>query len=134
MNLYHKKQRWKIALLGFAVVLIAASLWFSYSIVQKVQATEVDRINQWAEAVQRKSNLVKLTNKTFDELGDVLAELQEKERRKVEIWSMAMSEINKTYDDYDYSFLLTILRENNNIPMILTDMSENIVSSQISQN
>ena len=130
MSLYHKKQRWKIALLGFALILIFASLWFSYTIVQKVQAKEVDRINQWAEAVQRKSNLVKLTNQTFDELGAVLQDLQEKERRKVEIWSLTMAEINKSFcSDYDYSYLLTILRDNDKIPMILTDLEENIVGS-----
>lgn len=126
INLYHRKQRWKIALLGFAVIMVVASLWFSSNIVNKVQAKEIDRINQWADAVQRKSNLVKLTNKTFDELSEALIALQEKERLKVEMWSRALKEINKTH--YDYSFFVQIIRETNNIPMILADMNETNLS------
>lgn len=127
MNLYHKKQRWKIALLGIAILLVAASLWFSFRIVEKVQQREVDRIEQWADAVKRKSELVKLTNNAFEELGQALTDLQVRERQKVEMWSAAMKEINK--DLNDYSFVLKVLGENNSVPVIITDMQENVVSS-----
>ena len=82
MNLYHKKQRWKIALLGIAILLVAASLWFSFSIVDKVQQREVDRIEQWADNVKRKSELVNLTNNAFDELSQALKDLKERDRQK----------------------------------------------------
>ena len=57
-NIYHKKQRWKLALVGVATLLVAASIWFSSRIVSKVQDKEVDRVQQWADAVKRKSELV----------------------------------------------------------------------------
>ena len=132
MNLYHKKQRWKIALMGFATLLVAASLWFSFGIVSKVQDREVDRIQQWANAVERKSELVKLTNQTFDELRTALMQLKERDRQKVELWSMAIAEINKPLDDY--SLVLNILQSNKEIPLILTDMGENVVSSHNLEN
>jgi two-component system, sporulation sensor kinase D len=71
-NLYHQKQRWKIALIGAAIIMVAASLWFSFQIVDKVKDKELDRVQQWADAVKRKSELVNLTNNTFVELGNAL--------------------------------------------------------------
>jgi len=127
MNLYHKKQRWKIALLGVAVLLVAASLWFSFRIVDKVQQREVQRIEQWADAVKRKSQLVNLTNRAFEELGDALNTLKDKDRQKVEMWSLAMEEINKPLDDY--SFVIEIIRENNSIPIIISDLNDEVISS-----
>lgn len=127
MNLYHKKQRWKIALLGIAVLLVAASLWFSFRIVEKVQKREVQRIEQWADAVKRKSQLVNLTNRAFEELGDALKKLKDKDRQKVEMWSLAMEEINKPLDDY--SFVIEIIRENNSIPIIISDLNNQVISS-----
>ncbi|MBD3635767.1 MAG: HAMP domain-containing histidine kinase [Crocinitomicaceae bacterium] len=127
MNLYHKKQRWKIALLGIAIVLVAASLWFSFSIVDKVQQREINRIEQWADAVKRKSELVNLTNNAFSELSQALKELKERDRQKVEMWSIAMEEVNKPLEDY--SFVVKILQQNNSIPIIITDKDTNVVSS-----
>src|SRR6056300_1024723 len=125
MNLYHRKQRWKLALLGAALLMFFASIWFSYKIVNKVQEKELDRVQQWADAVKRKSELVNLTNRTFNELSATLTKLQERDRQKVQMWSLAMNEVNKPLDDY--SFVMRIITENNGIPMILTDQAENIV-------
>lgn len=127
MNLYHKKQRWKIALLGIAVLLVAASLWFSFNIVEKVQQREVDRVEQWADAVKRKSELVNLTNNAFNELSQALTELRERDRQKVQMWSSAMEEVNKPLEDY--SFALKVLKQNSTIPVIITDAKNEVVSS-----
>lgn len=126
MNLYHKKQRWKIALLGVAVLLVAASLWFSFTIVGKVQQRELNRIEQWADAVKRKSELVNLTNSVFDELSQALSELRERDRQKVEMWSLAMEETNKPLEDY--SFVVKVLGYNSSVPVIVTDMQDEVVS------
>lgn len=127
MNLYHKKQRWKIALLGTAILLVVISLWFSYRIVNKVQQREVDRIQQWAEGVKRKSELVNLTNHAFEELTEALSEIQKNDLRTVQMWVDAIEEANRPLDDY--SFVVKILGEVSTVPMIVTDMEENIVSS-----
>lgn len=126
MNLYHKKQRWKLALISIATLMVAASLWFSSYIVGKVQDKELDRVQQWADAVKRKSELVNLTNSAFDELSTTLRELRERDRQKVEMWSLAIDEMNKPLDDY--SFVLRVVQQNNDIPVILTDEEENVVS------
>jgi len=121
MNLYHKKQRWKIILLLVAIVLVAASLWFSNTIVKKVAQREVDRVEQWADAVKRKADLVNLTNNAFEEL-------RENERKKVELWTAAMVEGNK--DLTDYTLVVAILQENGgNVPLIITDQQGNVEST-----
>jgi len=127
MNLYHKKQRWKIALLGTAIFLVVASIWFSYRIVKRVQQREVDRIEQWAESVKRKSELVNLTNRAFDELTEALSEIQIRDFKTVEMWVLTIEEANRPLDDY--SFVLSILSEVSTVPMIVADMQDNIVSS-----
>ena len=70
MDLYSKKQRWKIMLLGIALLLISASLFFSNSIVSKVSIRERYRVKQWAEAIKKKAELVQLTDRTFSQLRD----------------------------------------------------------------
>lgn len=107
--------------------MVVISLWFSYRIVNKVQQREVERVQQWAESVKRKSELVNLTNHAFDELTMALSEIQIRDFKNVAMWAMAIEEANKPLDDY--SFVVKILSEVSTTPMIITDMDENIVSS-----
>lgn len=117
MNLYHKKQRWKIILVLFAIVLVAFSLWFSNNIVNKVAQKEKERVTQWADAISRKADLVNLTNSAFDEL-------REGERKKVELWTLSMEEVNKEL--IDYSFVLHVLTRSSTLPMIITNQKGEI--------
>ena len=52
----------------FAILLVALSFWFSNTIVKKVAQREIERVEQWADAVKRKADLVNLTNNAFEEL------------------------------------------------------------------
>ena len=70
MNLYSSKQKWKIVLFIGALMLIGFSLFISNSIVTKVGENEKVRAKQWAEAIKKKLELVKLTNSTFNQLRD----------------------------------------------------------------
>jgi hypothetical protein len=124
MNLYSKKQRWKIALLSIALVLIALSLYFSNSIVHKVSTRERYRVTQWAEAIKKKAELVQLTNQTFTQLRDL-------EKDKMELWSIALKKIMKPTDVNgmpDYELPFKIIDKNENIPVILYDNQSKEVS------
>ena len=117
MNLYLKKQRWKIILVVIAIFLVGFSLWYSNSVVNKVAQKEKERVTQWADAIKRKADLVNLTNNTFDAL-------RENERKKVELWTLSMQEVNK--DLTDYSFVLAVLTQSNQVPMIITNQKGEI--------
>lgn len=125
MNLYSNKQKWKIALLLIAILMVAASLFVSNEIVSKVREREKERITHWADAIRKKADLVNLTNRTFDEL-------REKERQKVELWAKATRELARPNDDFnlqmDYTFLLEIIQGNKDIPVILMDQKNRVVS------
>jgi hypothetical protein len=122
MNLYSKKQRWKIIFLGLALILISASLYFSNTIVSNVSKRERFRVKQWAEAIKKKAELVQLTNLTFSQLRD-------KERNEMELWSNATKEILKPIEGVnmpDYTLPLQIININKSIPVILYDNHQEV--------
>lgn len=120
MNLYSKKQRWKIVLVLVALVIVAGTIWYASYIASKVQKEERQKVKLWSEAIRKKADLVKVTNQSFSALA-------EEERKKVELWAKATKELQK--DLTDYSFAVEIIRDNNNIPLILTDQNDVINSS-----
>lgn len=130
MNLYSKKQRWKIGLLSIALILIALSLYFSNTIVQKVSARERFRVTQWAEAIKKKAELVQLTNQAFTQLRD-------QEKDKIELWTLATKQILKPTDQNvmpDYELPFSIINQNKNIPVILYDNQSKEVSEYLNLN
>ena len=117
MNLYSKKQKWKIALLIFALLLVAGSLFVSNTIVTKVAQREREKAEQWAAAIQKKVELVQFTNNTFSEMRD-------KEREKIALWIEATKEVSQATANLNTNvsdFPLWIVRQNTEIPVIAID-------------
>jgi len=124
MNLYSNKQKWKIALLIIAILLVGISLFISNTIVKGVSEREKERAKQWADAIKKKIELVQLTNGAFTQLRHL-------ERNKMEVWLDATKELSKeTPLDVipDYTFPLKIINENKDIPVIVLD-AEKIISA-----
>ncbi|TNE55349.1 MAG: HAMP domain-containing histidine kinase [Bacteroidetes bacterium] len=122
MNLYSNKQKWKIALLVVALILVGLSLFVSNDIVTRVRERERERATQWADAIKKKAELIRLTNRTF-------TQLREKERSEMEMWIDAIKEVSKPSlsNQYtDYSFPMKIIRKNDRIPVIVFDYEGNI--------
>ena len=122
MNIYSNKQRWKIILLVLALVFVGLSLFVSNRIVSKVHEREKERAKQWAGAIKKKVELVKLTNQTF-------TQLREKEREKVALWIDASKEIAKPTSldmNSDITFPLQIINQNKNIPVVLLDEEKQV--------
>ena len=116
MNLYSNKQKWKIALLVIALLMVGVSLFVSNSIVTKVGERERERARQWADAIKKKIELVRLTNNTFDKLRD-------NERSKMRLWVDATLEVSSgaPLDSPLDNIAVQIVSENNEIPVILLD-------------
>ncbi len=117
MNLYSNKQKWKIALLVLALLTVGASLFVSNQIVTRVGEREKERAQQWADAIRKKIELVRLTNNTFNSL-------RAKEREKMALWVEATEEAAKKSpldEDYSNSFPLRITQNNTDIPVIAVD-------------
>ncbi len=125
MNLYSNKQKWKIALLLVAIVLVGLSLFVSNNIVSKVSDREKQKATQWADAIKKKLELVQLTTSIFKQL-------REKERQEMNVWVSATKELSKPspLDQIpDFSFPLSIIEQNKDIPVILLEGEKNVSGS-----
>jgi len=92
MNIYHRKQRWKIYLLIAAIVIVLGSFMFT---------------------------------------NDLSKKLAEEERKKVELWAKGMKELTSNKNpNRDYSFILEVIKNNETVPMILTDENEQVISTR----
>lgn len=122
MNLYSRKQRWKLVLALLALAIVGASLWYSNRIVGKVRQEERRKVELWAEAVRNRAQLVNYTDSLFHRL-------REEERKRVELWADA--QVHLASDNVnDLSFYLKVVSENTTIPVIITDDQGRPVASR----
>jgi len=124
MNLYSKKQKWKIALLISAVVLIGFSLVYSNYLVNNLRKREKIPVKQWMGTLQKKAELITLTNETFEELKN-------EERENMKLWAKATEELVKPFDvnsNVDYTFYIEIIQANKDIPVILMNKDSSILN------
>jgi signal transduction histidine kinase len=122
MNLYSKKQRWKIGLLIMALSTIGVSLFVSNNMVSKIAEKEKNKAKQWASAIQKKVELLKFTNATFEQL-------REKERTKIDVVVRAQKTLlnpSALNANQDVAFAMEIINENNDIPVVLLSDEANL--------
>lgn len=60
MNIYARKQRWKLLLLTAALLIGAASLWYTNKLVKNLADEERKKINLWAEATKKLADVSEL--------------------------------------------------------------------------
>ncbi len=113
VDLYSRKQRWKLVLAAVAMLIVGASLWYSNRMVDGIRAEERRKVKLWAEAVQNRADLVNYTETLFERL-------REEERKKVRLWAEAMLRLVNSTDD-DLSFYLSVVSDNTTVPVIITD-------------
>ena len=96
-----------------AVVIVTASLWYTNILVNKIARSERNNVRIWADALQRKANLVAYTDKFFEQI-------KEEERKSAEILADVsknmMSEMNSEVLDIYYKIIVG----NQTIPVIMT--------------
>ena len=61
-----------------AIVIIIFSLWYTNILVKRIAQDERQKVRLWADAIQKKANLVKYTNELFNKI-------KAEERKKVEL-------------------------------------------------
>lgn len=118
MDLYSRKQRWKLVLAAVAMLLVGASLWYSSRIVDDIRAEERRKVKLWAEAVQNRAELVNYTERLFERL-------REEERKKVQLFADAMQRLGRA-DDTDFSFYLRVVQDNTTVPVVIVDAQREV--------
>lgn len=112
MNLYSRKQRWKIVLFLAALAIAASSLWYTSHIIRKIKEDERLRIEIWSNAIRIQVNQLYLTNRMFDKI-------KAEETKRVQLYARALEELGK--DLTDYTFALDVIKTNETVPVIVTD-------------
>ncbi len=125
MNIYTKKQRWKLALAAVAFLIVIISYWYTHNLVERIRNDEKQKIGLWAEAVQKKAKLVKFTNELFEKI-------KTEERKKAELYAEATRQLSS--DITDVNFVLKVLEDNTSVPVILVNEKNEINASTQSRN
>jgi two-component system, sporulation sensor kinase D len=122
LNIYFQKRRWKIGLFFIAILIVFLSLWYTNVLVRHFADNERTNVNVWANAIQRKANLVNYTNRFFEQI-------QVEEQKRAELLAETYKRISTENNSGDLTFYLNIIRNNTTIPVILTKEDGSIINS-----
>ncbi|MEI7595965.1 MAG: HAMP domain-containing sensor histidine kinase [Bacteroidota bacterium] len=122
INIYSVSQRWKFFLVFLAFAIVSASLWYTNTMVKKIASDERKKAKLWANAIERKALLVSYTDELFKKI-------KADERSKIELWASAYHRLLSDNSANDLTFYINIISSNKNIPTILTDKNNKIISS-----
>ncbi len=114
-------KKWKYFLFFLGFLIVAITLLYSNFLVRKLAIEERNKVELWAKAIKKKSELVAYTQTLFKELSN-------EEKKKVELWSTATRKIISQSGSIDYSFLLKVISDNTTVPVILAKANGEIIS------
>ncbi len=120
MQHYTQKQTFKWILAITAIIVMAISLYFTNQLVKNISLEERNKIQLWAKAVQKRARLVKITSELFEAL-------KQEERKKAELYAQATQQLITAAPE-DIPFILDVLKNNNTVPVILTDETGKITA------
>ncbi len=124
MNIYAQKQRWKLALAAAALLIVLASFWYTNALVKQIAKDEKVKARVWAEAVQKRAQLIKFTNQLF-------SQIKSEERKKAELVAEAFKQLNSYDNSSDINFVLKVLQENTTVPVILVNDNGEITARNL---
>ena len=120
MNIYLRKRRWKFFLFTAAIIIIGATLWYTNTLVIKFAQNERTNVSIWANALQRKADLVNYTDNFFEEI-------RKEEQKRAELLAETYKRIAVESYSNDINFYTNIILNNTTIPVVLTDQNDSIL-------
>jgi len=122
-QIYSRKQQWKLYLLGFAALIVLASLYYADIMVRKIARDERQRVELWVDAIRKRESLLRDSERLF-------FVIQNEEAERVELIKQVYDRLNR--DDIDQgalTFYTNILYSNTTIPLVLTDEEGEVIST-----
>ena len=123
MNIYTRRKRWNWLLFSAAIIIVTGSLWYSNVLVNKIARSERNNVRIWANAIQRKANLVAYTDRFFDQIREV-------ERHRAEILADASKNMNNEVNSEVLDIYYKIITGNKTIPVIMTKENDSIIHAR----
>lgn len=121
-NLYTNKNRWKWVLAILAILIIAASLWYTNILVKSIADQETRQVKMWAAAMEQQAVMMKSTEEFFNKVS-------EQEQLRVELLANAYRKVVDINSNENIGIYLNIIQNNISIPLIITDGKGNILIS-----
>jgi len=121
LEIYSRKQQWKLYLLGFAAIIVLASLYYTDIMVRKIASDERQRVELWADAIRKRETLLRDSERLF-------AGIQREEEKRVELLTEVYGRLEHEEDRDALTFLINILQSNTTIPLVLTDEEGEIIN------
>ena len=122
---HYRTRRWNLTLAVVATVIFLLLIWYSNSLIDKMANEEQGKIRIWADAIQRKADMVTYSNDFFSFIA------KEEERHANQIAKVILKLANSDSDsEKDLSFYIDFLADNQTIPLIITDAKGNVTSTR----
>ena len=119
---YTNKVRWKWALAVIALILIAASLWYTNRLVKSIAEQETRQVKMWAAAMEQHAVMMQSTEEFFNKVS-------EQEQLRVDLLANAYRRVIDISTNENTAIYLDIIRNNISIPLVITDTKDNIIFS-----
>lgn len=104
-----------------AVITFPLMIWYSNSLIDKIAEEERNKIAIWADAIQRRAEVVAFTN-------DFFREVAEEEDMHANYIAKAFKKLYTAQSGDDILFYLEYIADNKTIPCILTDENGRVSS------
>ena len=105
-----------------ALLVIAASLWYTNNLVKSIAEQETRQVKMWAAAMEQHAMMMKSTEEFFNKVS-------EQEQLRVDLLANAYRRLIDISSNENTAVYLDIIQNNISIPLILTDGKDNILSS-----
>ncbi|MDR1181775.1 MAG: HAMP domain-containing histidine kinase [Bacteroidales bacterium] len=125
MDIYFRKRRWNLGFIVIVIITFLLMVWYSNSLMDKMAKDERNKITIWANAVQRKAEIVAFTNNFFKEVA-AEEEIHASHIAKA-IMKLSSPELKS---EEDLSFYLDFIADNKTVPCILVDENNEITSTR----
>ncbi|MDR4988179.1 MAG: HAMP domain-containing sensor histidine kinase [Bacteroidales bacterium] len=123
LDIYSRKQSWKLYLLLFAAVIVLASLYYTDIMVRKIAREERQRVELWVEAIQKRELLLQENEKLF-------ADIQHEEQKRVDLIRQVYRRLNDDdVDRRDLNIYIDIITSNSTIPLVMTDADGEVITT-----
>jgi len=123
LNIQARKFRLKLLLLLLGTAIALTTIFYFNYLTDRIEREERAKAKLWAQAIGRKARLVKYTKELFDKLS-------RDQRQKVDVFARSLSLLLTVEDQESLNFINQIVTSNTDIPVILTDEQNQILSSR----
>ena len=120
---FHRQRTLFISMFIFLSLFFIALLIYSNKIIKQIEASEKNRIVLWADAIQKRANLISATKIIFEQI-------EESETERARMLASSYEHIATMPPQADFSFYYQLINSNKNIPYILTDDEGNVTATR----